>query len=196
MNFCKIFGPDRNCNGDTFDNPIKRTGVFLNIIFRWNSEVRNHHNFFLRAILLFQKTGTDSVIYADSEDIKIRFWNFWLIFEIGWAALKCASFLLQNSLNVLLNGKRSEFSITSNGFWSSTIWGIQGSKILKSSEFKLHFFLFWTIMFNSSMQFIKILSSELFKMTVISLICCSSNFHLLLFLLDYFLSWQFIYLRL
>ena len=57
---------------------------------RLNSGIKNRHNFFLWAIFLFQKIGTDSVNQADSGDIKffvqfpgnsilktsLRFWNY------------------------------------------------------------------------------------------------------------------------
>ena len=36
-----------------------------------NSGVLNRHNYFTRAIFLFQKTGNDSVDNSDSGDIKI-----------------------------------------------------------------------------------------------------------------------------
>ena len=38
---------------------------------RLNSGNNNPQNFFLRAIFLFQKMGTDSVNHADSRDIKV-----------------------------------------------------------------------------------------------------------------------------
>ena len=41
---------------------------------RFNSGIRNRHNFFMWAIFLFEKLGTDSVNYADSGDIKILVW--------------------------------------------------------------------------------------------------------------------------
>ena len=44
---------------------------FKMTIHRLNSGNRNRHNFFMLAILSFQKTATDSVNHADSEDIKI-----------------------------------------------------------------------------------------------------------------------------
>ena len=40
-------------------------------ILRLNSGIRIRHNFFVWAVFLFQKLGTDSVNYADSGDIKI-----------------------------------------------------------------------------------------------------------------------------
>ena len=41
------------------------------IIFRLNSGNKNPQNFFLGAIFLFKKKGTDSVNHADSGDIKV-----------------------------------------------------------------------------------------------------------------------------
>ena len=41
------------------------------LIGRLNSGIENRNNFFAWAIFLIQKVGTDSVIYADSGDIKI-----------------------------------------------------------------------------------------------------------------------------
>ena len=38
---------------------------------RLNSGIKNRNNFFAWAIFLIQKVGTNSVIYADSGDIKI-----------------------------------------------------------------------------------------------------------------------------
>ena len=43
-------------------------GLFIS---RLNSGIKNRHNFFVWAIFLFEKLGTDSVNYADSGDIKI-----------------------------------------------------------------------------------------------------------------------------
>ena len=40
-------------------------------IVRLNSGIKNRNNFFAWAIFLIQKVGTNSVIYADSGDIKI-----------------------------------------------------------------------------------------------------------------------------
>ena len=41
---------------------------------RLNSGIRNRHNFFVWAIFLIEKLGTDSVNYADSGNIKILVW--------------------------------------------------------------------------------------------------------------------------
>ena len=41
------------------------------LILRLNSGIKNLNNFFALAIFLIQKIGTNSVIYADSGDIKI-----------------------------------------------------------------------------------------------------------------------------
>ena len=75
------------------------------IIFRLNSGIRNRHNFFVWAIFIFEKLGTDSVNYADSRDIKILIWfpgksilKFAIIFwkcvggaqMCGWNILKIA----------------------------------------------------------------------------------------------------------
>ena len=43
----------------------------LSRIIRLNSGIRILHNFFVWAVFLFEKLGTDSVNYADSGDIKI-----------------------------------------------------------------------------------------------------------------------------
>ena len=40
-------------------------------MFRLNSGISNRRNFFVWAIILFEKLETDSVNYTDSEDIKM-----------------------------------------------------------------------------------------------------------------------------
>ena len=55
----------------TFQWIIARLWMKSALIHRLNSRVRNSHNFFLQAIFLLRKIGTDSVNYADSGDIKI-----------------------------------------------------------------------------------------------------------------------------
>ena len=49
----------------------KMFGLKAVIIPRLNSGIRIRHNFFVWAVFLFEKLGTDSVNYADSGDIKI-----------------------------------------------------------------------------------------------------------------------------
>ena len=46
---------------------IKNSSLY---IFRLNSGIKNRNKFFAWAIFLIQKVGTNSVIYADSGDIK------------------------------------------------------------------------------------------------------------------------------
>ena len=48
--------------------------VSSNHMHRLNSGIRIRHNFFVWAVFLFEKLGTDSVNYADSGDIKILVW--------------------------------------------------------------------------------------------------------------------------
>ena len=82
-----------------------RGAVLANHMFRLNSGIKNRHNFFVWAIFLFEKLGTDSVNYADSRDIKILIWfpgksilKFAIIFwkcvggaqMCGWNILKIA----------------------------------------------------------------------------------------------------------
>ena len=43
---------------------------YLSLIGRLNSGIKNRNNFFAWAIFLIQKVGTNSVIYANSGDIK------------------------------------------------------------------------------------------------------------------------------
>ena len=49
--------------------PVSERGSWW--IYRLDSGNRKRHNFFMLAILTFQKTATDSVNHADSGDIKI-----------------------------------------------------------------------------------------------------------------------------
>ena len=48
--------------------------VLIRVMVRLNSGIKDRHNFFMWAIFLFEKLGTDSVNYADSGDIKILVW--------------------------------------------------------------------------------------------------------------------------
>ena len=50
---------------------IRQTAGLSYDIIRLNSGNKNPQNFFLGAIFLFQKMGTDSVNHADSGDIKV-----------------------------------------------------------------------------------------------------------------------------
>ena len=60
-----------------------------------------------------------------SNSLGIRFWNYWLIFEIAWAAFKHVGFHSKIHSTCYSMEKRSEFGIISNGFWSSKIWAFQ-----------------------------------------------------------------------
>ena len=73
-------------------------------IVRLNSGIRNRHNFFVWAIFLFERLGTDSVNYADSEDIKLLVWfpgssilKFSIIF---WKCVGCAQMRGCNILKI------------------------------------------------------------------------------------------------
>ena len=65
-------------------------------IARLNSGIKSRNNFFVWAIFLIQKVGTNSVIYADSGDIKILVQfpgnSILKIFENAWVASICVGF--------------------------------------------------------------------------------------------------------
>ena len=64
---------DDDSDNDAQFNPLNNLEVFIKdkYIVRLNSGIRIRHNFFVWAVFLFEKLGTDSVNYADSGDIKI-----------------------------------------------------------------------------------------------------------------------------
>ena len=105
-------------------------------MFWLNSGVRDRHNFSLRAILLFQKTGTDSVYHVNSGDIKnlvlnlcsgnqiLKFWLFFLNCVGGAQMRGCLTPKFTQCVIALYIGLCDDIGMRCEIFWR-IFWSIQ-----------------------------------------------------------------------